>query len=198
MTCQPLPHHVIKESNMSMNQKCGLQALARRLLAGLLAICSPVVIAQTSVVTRSDNIGERNKSYRNIGNIELSSFSSEPATLPVDTCAIVDHIEQINMANEINSSTDTRIMGTIAQSAGRNADKVFYANVDVPAGQGYHPPQRNIEKTDHFRIYLATFDGNLHIVTQPASPRFMPGDTVLLRDSGLLEATDCTHKPVSR
>jgi len=183
---------------MGINQKCSLPTLARRLLTGLLLICSPLVIAQTSVVTRSDHVGKQNKSYRHIGNIERSGFSSESATLPVDTCAIVDHIEQVSMTNDINNSMDTRITGTIALSAGRHADKAFYTDVDIPANQGYRPPQRNIDKTDYFRIYLATFDGNLHIVTQAVPPRFMPGDTVLLQNSGFLEAADCKHKPASR
>jgi len=183
---------------MSADQKCGLQALDRWLLAGLLTICLPPVVAQSSVVTRSDHIGEQSKSYRDIGNTESANFFSESMMLPVDTCAIVDHIEHISMTNEVDSSTDTRIMGTIAQSAGRNANKAFYTNVDIPASQGYRPPQRNIAKADHFRIYLTTPDGASHVVTWLAPPRFMPGDIVLLQDSGSLEAADCMHKSESR
>lgn len=184
---------------MRVAQKCSLPALVCWLMPGLLTICSLAVVAQPSAMIRSDHIGKQNKSYRNIGNTEFSGFFSESMTLPADTCAIVDHIEQIGLTNETNSSTDARIKGAIALSAGRKADKAFYANVDIPASQGYHPPQRNIAKTEYFRIYLATHSGNLHVVTQSFPPRFVPGNTVLLRNSGLLEiAEDCMHKPEPR
>lgn len=194
----PLSYHAIKKSNMSADQKYGLKSLARWLLTTLVTISSPMVTAQSAVVTRSDHLGEQNKSYRNIGNAGLSDPLSRFMTLPVDTCAIVDHIERISITNEVNSNPDARIMGTIVQPTGRHANKAFYTSVDIPANQGYYPPQRNIAKTDHFRISLTTLDGNLHIVTQPTSPRFMPGDTVLFRNSGTLETADCARQPSSK
>ncbi len=183
---------------MGADQKCGLKSLVRWLLTTLVTISSPMVTAQSTVVTRSDHIGEQNKSYHNIGNAELSGSLSKFMTLPVDTCAIVDHIERISITNEVNSNPGARIMGTIAQPTGRHTNKAFYTSVDIPANQGYYPPQRNIAKTDQFRISLTTLDGDLHIVTQPTSPRFMPGDTVLFRNSGMLEIADCARQPVSR
>jgi len=181
---------------MRITHNTNLQILVYWLMPGLLTICSLAVVAQPSVVTRSDDyIGKQSKSYRNIGNIGFSSFFPEPMTLPVGTCAIVDHIERINMTNEISNGTNARIMGTIALPAGRNTDKAFYADVDIPASQGYQPPQRNIPQKNYFRIYLVTLDDNLHVVTQSTPPRFMSGDAVMLQNSGLLETADCINKP---
>ncbi|MDT8364439.1 MAG: hypothetical protein RQ714_07300 [Nitrosomonas sp.] len=180
---------------MNADRRCGVQALIRRLLAALLlAACSPALVAQLSIVTRSDQTGERNKPYRKTGSAESAAPFSEPITLPVNTCAMVEHIERIGMFNEIDGGADARIAGTIALPAGQSDNKTFYANVDIPANQGYRPPQRNIAGMDYFRIYLTTHDGGSHIITQPAPPEFMAGDTVVLKDSNLLEAANCMSK----
>lgn len=198
MASQPLPPDYVFQKNMSIHRKSAVQMMACRFLAGLLTICSPVMAAQTSIVTRSDHIGVQNESYRNIGNVERPVFSSVPTTLPIDTCAIVDHIEQIGMIDEANNFMNARIRGMIALPAGQHTNRAFYTSIDIPANQGYRPPQRNIAQTGHFRIYLSTAEGNSHVVTQSILPRFLPGDFVLLQNSGVLEMADCMHKAKSK
>ncbi len=183
---------------MSTNQACNLQTLGYWLSVILLTVSTSALVAQSSVITRSDQIGEQNKSYRKTDSTESTRFFNDSMTLPINTCAIVDRIEQIGITNEINSHPDTRIRGTIALPAGKDNNKAFYTNIDIAANQGYRPPQRNIAKAEYFRIYLYTRDSDLHVVTQSIPPQFVPGDTVLLQKSGLLEVADCMRKPAPR
>lgn len=179
---------------MNAHKVHGLQTLSCWLSVVLLTVGTPALVAQSAVVTRSDQIGEQNQSTRSISSIETTRSVAEPMMLPVHTCAVIDHIEQIGFTNEIDSHPDTRIAGTIALPAGQGNQQTFYANVDIAANQGYRPPQRNIAKAEYFRIYLITRDGDLRVFTQSDPPPFVPGDTVLHQNSGFLEVADCMNE----